>query len=212
MKTDVRTHQRQRTTEQANRVDWPGGPQPRGARRNQATRPVQSKPREGGTRPNPGERKRSPGADPSDDPSTRKRDEWKASTRIEGDSKEPSASMATRENTQERIGTKSNRTQPGNNPAGRTSAAPRPITLERQRLQRKRQGRNGRQAPKPPHQLPIREEGTKPETKQKERPKANVHSVSGAKTNVNIREAAVPEETRQAQDEKNRRAAEAATA
>ena len=44
----------------------------------------------------PGERKRSPGADPSDDPSTRKRDEWKASTRTEGDSKVPSASIATR--------------------------------------------------------------------------------------------------------------------
>ena len=43
----------------------------------------------------PGVRKRSPGADPSDDPSTRKRDEWKASTRTEGDSKEPSASIAT---------------------------------------------------------------------------------------------------------------------
>ena len=43
----------------------------------------------------PGERKRSPGADPSDDPSTRKRDEWKASTRTEGDSKVPSASIAT---------------------------------------------------------------------------------------------------------------------
>ena len=338
MKTDVRTHQRQRTTERANRVDWPGGLQPRGARRNQATRPVQSKPREGGPRPNPGEntqerigtksnrtqpwreledpsptgtlnsfleegatgsdskltdqrrkksplprrdsaeatdlnrngvneysrpgeRKRSPGADPSDDPSTRKRDEWKASTRIEGDSKEPSASMATRtcrkagardkhtrdvittprsvRGEEERLeqalgkrpeerkgppdsapqarhrqsgGRPTSKTARGNNPAGRTSAAPRPITLERQRLQRKRQGRNGRQAPKPPHQLPIREEGTKPETEQKERPKADVHSVSGAKATVNIREAAVPEETRQAQDEKNRRAAEAATA
>ena len=43
----------------------------------------------------PGERKRSPGADPSDDPSIRKRDEWKASTRTEGDSKVPSASIAT---------------------------------------------------------------------------------------------------------------------
>ena len=43
----------------------------------------------------PGERKRSPGADPSDDPPTRKRDEGKASTRTEGDSKAPSASTAT---------------------------------------------------------------------------------------------------------------------
>ena len=43
----------------------------------------------------PGERKRSPGADPSDDPPTRKRDEWKASTRTEGDSKAPSAITAT---------------------------------------------------------------------------------------------------------------------
>ena len=43
----------------------------------------------------PGERKRSPGADPSDDPPTRKRDERKASTRTEGDSKAPSASTAT---------------------------------------------------------------------------------------------------------------------
>ena len=43
----------------------------------------------------PGERKRSPGVDPSDDPPTRKRDEWKASTRTEGDSKVPSASIAT---------------------------------------------------------------------------------------------------------------------
>ena len=94
---------------------------------------------------------------------------------------------------------------------GRTSPAPRPITLERQRLQRKRPGTNGRQAPKLPHQLAIREEGAKPETEQKERPKANVHSVSGANATVNTREAAVPEETRQAQDEKIRRAAEAAT-
>ena len=43
----------------------------------------------------PGERKRSPGADPSDDPPTRKRDKWKARTRTEGDSKAPSASIAT---------------------------------------------------------------------------------------------------------------------
>ena len=43
----------------------------------------------------PGERKRSPVADPSDNPPTRKRDEWKARTRTEGDSKAPSASIAT---------------------------------------------------------------------------------------------------------------------
>ena len=152
METVVRLHQRQRMTERANGVDWQGGFQLRGARSDQATRPVQSHPREGGTRPNPGEntqertgtksqnstmertgrpnphgspqklprgkvpldpadqrrkksplpsrdsaeatdlnrngvnehirpgeRKRTPGADPSDDPSTRKRDEWKAS-------------------------------------------------------------------------------------------------------------------------------------
>ena len=42
----------------------------------------------------PGERKRSPVADPSDDPPTGKRDEWKARTRTEGDSKAPSASIA----------------------------------------------------------------------------------------------------------------------
>ena len=42
-------------------------------------------------------------------------------------------------------------------------------------------------------------------TEQKDRPKANVRSVSGAKATANIREAAVSEETRQAQDEKNRR-------
>ena len=42
----------------------------------------------------PGERKRTPAANPSDDPSTRGRDEWKARTRIEGDSKAPSASIA----------------------------------------------------------------------------------------------------------------------
>ena len=42
-----------------------------------------------------GRGKRSPGADPSDDPPTRKRDEWKARTRTEGDSKAPSASIAT---------------------------------------------------------------------------------------------------------------------
>ena len=64
---------------------------------------------------------------------------------------------------------------------------------------------NGRQAPKLPHQLATREEGAEPETEQKEPPKANVRSVSGAKATVNIREAAVSEETRQAQDEKNRR-------
>ena len=43
----------------------------------------------------PGERKRSPVADPPDDPPTRKRDEWKARIRTEGDSKAPSASIAT---------------------------------------------------------------------------------------------------------------------
>ena len=42
----------------------------------------------------PGERKRSPVADPSDDPLTRKRDEWKARTRTEGNSKAPSTSIA----------------------------------------------------------------------------------------------------------------------
>ena len=42
----------------------------------------------------PGERKRSPAANPSDDPHTRKRDEGKARTRTEGDSKAPSASIA----------------------------------------------------------------------------------------------------------------------
>ena len=42
----------------------------------------------------PGERKRTPAANPSDDPSTRERDEWKARTRTEGDSKAPSASTA----------------------------------------------------------------------------------------------------------------------
>ena len=42
-------------------------------------------------------------------------------------------------------------------------------------------------------------------TKQNERSKANVRSVSGAKATINIREAAVSEETRQVQDEKNRR-------
>ena len=56
-----------------------------------------------------------------------------------------------------------------------------------------------------PHQLATREEGAEPETQQKEHPKANVRSVPGAKATVNIREAAVSEETRQAQDEKNRR-------
>ena len=43
----------------------------------------------------PGEKKRSPGADPPDDPPTRKSDEWKASTGTEGDSKAPSESIAT---------------------------------------------------------------------------------------------------------------------
>ena len=43
----------------------------------------------------PGERKRSPVADPSDDPPTSKRDEWKAKTRAEGESKAPSSSIAT---------------------------------------------------------------------------------------------------------------------
>ena len=42
----------------------------------------------------PGERIRSPVADPSDDSPTRKRDEWKARTRTEGDSKAPSTSIA----------------------------------------------------------------------------------------------------------------------
>ena len=69
----------------------------------------------------------------------------------------------------------------------------------------KARDKKGRQAPKLPHQLATREEGAEPETEQKERPKANVRSVSGAKATANIREAAVSEETRQAQDEKNRR-------
>ena len=42
----------------------------------------------------PEERKRLPAANPSNDPSTRERDEWKARTRIEGDSKVPFASIA----------------------------------------------------------------------------------------------------------------------
>ena len=42
----------------------------------------------------PGERKRSPAANPSDDPSTSERDEWEARIRIEGDSKAPSTSIA----------------------------------------------------------------------------------------------------------------------
>ena len=57
----------------------------------------------------------------------------------------------------------------------------------------------------PSCQLVTREEGVEPETEQIERPKANVCSESGAKTTVNIHEAAVSQETRQAQDEKNRR-------
>ena len=256
METVVHTHQRQRTTERANGVDWQGGFQLRGARRDQATRTVQSNPREGGPRPNPGEntqerigtksnrtqpwreledptpreppkvssrkgatesdskptdqrrkksplpsrdsaeatdlnrngvnehsrpgeRKRSPGADPSDDPSSRKRDEWKASTRTEGDSKEPSASIATRtcrkagardkhtgnvkttpgsvrgeeerleqapgNRPEERMGPQGSasrvrhrqsggratpKAERGNNPMGRTSPAPRPLTLK----------------------------------------------------------------------------------
>ena len=127
----------------------------------------------------PGERKRSPGADPSDDPSTRKRDEWKASTKTEGDSKEPSASIATRtcrkagardkhtgnvkttpgsvrgeeerleqapgNRPEERMGPQGSasrvrhrqsggratpKAERGNNPMGRTSPAPRPLTLK----------------------------------------------------------------------------------
>ena len=127
----------------------------------------------------PGERKRSPGADPSDDPSTRKRDKWKASTRTEGDSKEPSASIATRtcrkagardkhtgnvkttpgsvrgegerleqapgNRPEERMGPQGSasrvrhrqsggratpKAERGNNPMGRTSPAPRPLTLK----------------------------------------------------------------------------------
>ena len=127
----------------------------------------------------PGERKRSPGADPSDDPSTRKRDEWKASTRTEGDSKVPSASIATRtcrkagargkhtgnvittpgsvrgeeerleqapgNRPEERMGPQdsasfvchrqsggkaTSKAERGNNPMGRTSPVPRPLTLE----------------------------------------------------------------------------------
>ena len=42
----------------------------------------------------PWERKLSPVTDPSDDPLTRKRDEWKARIRTEGDSKASSASIA----------------------------------------------------------------------------------------------------------------------
>ena len=57
------------------------------------------------------------------------------------------------------------------------------------------------QAPKLPHQLATREEGVEPETEQRERPKANVRSESETKATVNTHEAAVSEETRQAQDE-----------
>ena len=42
----------------------------------------------------PGERKRTLAPNPSDDSSTRERDEWKVRTRIEVDSKAPSASIA----------------------------------------------------------------------------------------------------------------------
>ena len=127
----------------------------------------------------PGERKRSPGADPLDNPPTRKRDEWKASTRTEGDSKEPSASIAIRtcrkagaqdkhtgnvkttpgsvrgeeerleqapgNRPEERMGPQGSasrvrhrqsggretpKAERGNNPMGRTSPAPRPLTLK----------------------------------------------------------------------------------
>ena len=122
-----------------------------------------------------GERKRSPGADPSDDPSTRKRDEWKASTRTEGDSKVPSTltcrkAVARGKHTgnvittpgsvrgeeerlerapgnrpEERMGPQdsaslvrhrqsggraTSKAERRNNPMGRTSPAPRPLTLE----------------------------------------------------------------------------------
>ena len=63
----------------------------------------------------------------------------------------------------------------GNHPEGRTSAESRPKTMERQRLQRKREGKNGRQAPKLPQQPPIREAGSQAETEEEERPKANSH-------------------------------------
>ena len=68
----------------------------------------------------------------------------------------------------------------------------------------KEREKNERQAPKLPHQRATRE-GVEPETEQRERPKANVRSESGAKATVNAHEATVSEETRQAQDEKNRR-------
>ena len=42
----------------------------------------------------PGKRKRSPASKPSDAPSSRERDEWKARTRIEGNSKAPFTNIA----------------------------------------------------------------------------------------------------------------------
>ena len=58
----------------------------------------------------------------------------------------------------------------------------------------KGKGKNGRQAPKLPHQLATREEGVEPETEQRERPKANVRSESGAEATVNTHEAEISEE------------------
>ena len=211
----------------------------------------------------PGERKRSPGADPSDDPSTRKRDEWKASTRTEGDStgnlpqarlhalaerpeardkhtgdvettpcsargEEDRSKQAPGKRPEERMGLPRlnhpnprtperrqdtlKKTARGKHPEGRTSAEPRPRTMERQRLQSKKAREKWEASPqaaalathKGSSQPSGNQGGRTPKGEQPPRPLR-------AKSHSNIRDAAVPEETRQVQDELNRRPANAAT-
>ena len=71
----------------------------------------------------------------------------------------------------------SRKTARGNHPEGRTSAEPRPRTMERQRLQRKREGKKmGGKLPSCRTSHPKREAGSQVETEEEERPKANSHS------------------------------------
>ena len=104
------------------------------------------------------------------------------------------------------------KTARGNHPEGRTSAEPRPRTMERQRLQRKRYGKKWEASPQAAalatHKGSRQPSGNRGgRTPKGEQPLSPLR----AKPLSNIREAAVPEETRQVQDELNRRPANAAT-
>ena len=103
------------------------------------------------------------------------------------------------------------KTARGNHPEGRTSAESRPRTMERQRPQRNREGKKWETSPQAAalatHKGSRQPSGNRGgRTPKGEQPPSPLR----AKPQSNIREAAGPEETRQAQDERNRRPANAA--